>query len=589
MAVRAECAKRGLRFQGFADELEQPDPNGMPLYSEILCTKTTACWKDTVVMKAVDPRKIGVFDMNRKAERQSYMNETNYLSLAEIRKCYPHNLDYFTERAERANANVQFPGDKPQTGDIGAQGSPDFPIYEVIEGWMDLDFDQAVKENKLSDDDIVELSERFKIPLDEFTIPGKWCIIHNKDRVLMDLYPSYLWDRGEMPWEIESNEPNEDRFCTHGFIHRISSPAAAVAKFRNFVMRNMRKLLNPGRIVAKRIQTSETELDKLDDDNGTAWVNGQAVDLNQDIRFMEIPDATAPGFSMISYFQNMMRQLGPSPAVIGEGDYDTATQADLNEKNGHEITSESFGRFVKMMMRAYKKHLGAMLISMTRGRMIRAAGEDGATFEETWIRPSDLTDRMEIIPMISFSDLQEERQSQFLIAMMNVFAPFLMPQEIRSIWKICMRKGGLSTNDLDEIEGSLGSYTDVQQEVDAMLADPSVKPEPRMDDPHPLCITVASMALQNRLGQYQMMGLMPPEHAVANLMDYIQKHEAMFQQQQMIAKLMAPQEETKGKPKNEEPKDGKDSQSDARQKGQQASPPDNGMDTNGGLTGMGAV
>ncbi len=585
VAVQDKLAQQGLKFQGYADEFEQPDPNGNPVFTMILCTRTVEHWKDTVVGKAVDPRKLAVYDVNRTLDRQSSVHEFNYRNLAELKKCYPYNMAGFKEKAIQEPAAHQQPGN-PQpnnTGGGASSGSPDFPIYEEVESWMELDFPDLIDGGRLSEMDIQGLAKRFHLPVQEFYVPGKWCLIHNKDRVLMDLYPSYLWDRYDYPWEIESWEPNEDRFCTHGFIHRISSAAAAVNKFRNFVMKNMRRMLNQPRIVSKRIQVSESELKKLDEENGTCFVNGQAADLQQDIMFHLVPDSTGPGFSMINYFEGRIRSMGVPAVLAGEGESDTATQADINDKRGQTIVNESFGRFVDMLMRFYKKHLGAMLISVTRGRMVKVAGEDGATFNEQWITPADLTDRMEMIPMISFNDIMEQQQSQFLIAMMNVFGQFLMPEEVRSIWKICLRKGGLSTHEIEEIEGSLGSYTDVKQEVDAMLADAGCNPVPRMDDPHPLCVAVATAALNQRLNEYQMLMLPVQPEAVGNLMKYIQTHEAMFQQQQMIAQLMTPQDGPNGKPKNEPPKDGDESK--GRQSGQAASPADKGMMTNGGLTG----
>lgn len=586
-AVRDKLAKQGLRFQGYSDEAEMVDQFGFPVFTKILCTRTVEAWKDTVIGKAVDPRKLAVYDMNRTLDRQASVHEFNYYTLAELKRCYPQNLDYFREKAVAETNNNQQPGNQQSANNTPSEISEDFPIYQIVESWMDLDFHDMVAQNKLSEADIQGLSNRFQIPMTDFMVPGKWCLIHNQDRVLMDMYPSYLWDRHDFPWDIDSWEPTEDRFCTHGFVHRISSACAAVAKFRNFVMKNMRRMLNQSRIFSKRMQVTPTQLEALDEENGTLGVPGTAADLEKDLRFYEPPDVTGPGFTMVNYFESRIRSMGVPATLAGEGDSDTATQADINDKRGQTVVNESFGRFVDLLMRFYKKHLGAMLISVTRGRMITVAGEDGATFDEQWITPAELTDRLEMVPMISFNDLMEQQQSQFLIAMVNVFGQFLMPQEIRAIWKVCMRKGGLSTADIDEIEGSLGSYTDVKQEVDAMLANAECKPIPRMDDPHPLCIAVASAALNQRLDEFQMMGLPVQPEMVGNLMAYIQAHQAMFQEQQMVAQLMTPQEGPKGKPANEPPKKGGESK--GRERGQDASPADKGMMTNGGLTGTASV
>lgn len=587
-AVRAKCASMGLTFQGIADEAPAPDEFGNPIFTEILCTKTQEVWEDCVYGKALDARKIAINDPSRKLDRQSSIHEYDYLLLSEIKKAYPYNIEEFRRKASPTQAVAQQPGGSIPGSQSGPIGSQDFPLYETIETWIEPDWDHYIAQGQVDAQEIAELALKFQIPPQEFMLPGKLCVTHHKDLVLMDTYTNFLWDMSEYPHDIESFEPAEERAWSHGFVHAISSTAAALHKFRNLVMAMIRRRLNQSRIASKRLGITDDEMKKLDEESQTVWFNGQAVDLQQDLAYYLPPDDSKPGFSMVSYLENILGKLGVPPVLSGEADAETATQDQINNQRGQTIVNESFDRFVGCMMRFYRKHLGAVIKTTTRGRMIKAIGEDGAAFEAKWITPSDLTDRVEIVPTVSFNDLMERQQSQFIIAMMNVFAPVLQPQEIRAMWKICIRKGGLSQADIEEIEGSLGSYTDVKQEVEAMLADPSIKPNVNEADPHPLCIAVATVALRQRQMMLQAQGAVVMPDMFQNVQEYIAVHDSMFEHQMMVAKLMTPPP-TKGKPQNEPPKEKADEQSSAREDAQDSSPADNGMATAAGLTGTASV
>src|SRR5690606_331917 len=78
-------------------------------------------------------------------------------------------------------------------------------------------------------------------------------------------------------------------------------------------------------------------------------------------------------------------------------------------------------------------------------------------------------------------------------------------------------------------------------------------PEVRMSDPHPICIQQAMIAMQQDMQRYLDIGMPPPDYA--NIQEYIQLHEGMFQQQQIMMAQQAmmagapPEQGPQGKPK----------------------------------------
>jgi hypothetical protein len=374
-------------------------------------------------------------------------------------------------------------------------------------------------------------------------------------------------------------------FCGQGMMERMSGAAAALHAFRNMVAQNMRKNLALNMLVSKRIAVTDDDLKRLDGIGEKIWYNGQAVDLQQDLRVFEYPDYTKPGMDQVGYYENKIRSLGVPAVLAGEGSADTATQDVLNNRRGQTTVNESFRRLVEMVMRSIEKMIGAVNLAITRGQWIEKAGEEGAATQLIWVTPSDITDKVEVVPQVSFDDANNMAMAQFLMALSNVFGRMLLPPEVRAMLMVCLQLGRVPRKFVEQIEQSFGSITNVQQEIEAMLRDENCRPKINMSDPHPICIAMAEMALVQQATILQQHGLpfMPPQ----NITEYIEAHKAMLMQMQMLTQLQQPQDAgPKGNPV-QQPNDGpNDAKGETRQIAQNNSPSDAGAMTNGGMTGQ---
>lgn len=598
-ALKTALAEDGYTFQGLSDESDIPGPNGEPQYTMILCTRTFRDEREYVYLESISPRLIAISDINRRAENQHTIHEYRYLTIPEMRRSYYKNLDKLSKLQANTSPTHQ-PGGTSSTDTAPTTTNLEFPVYEMVDTWTEAPIDKWIEDGDVTIEEVKKACEENGFPYTDLLYPiygmdgtesyvttgAKVCFVHYQDQCWNKFYSNYLLDKSEFPHDTESFVYDEDRFCAQGMMERMSSFAAMLYQFRNMTARCMRRQLNQSRIVSKRLNLTPEELKPLDEEGGTVMFNGQAVDLQQDLKIFEVPDVTDAGFKFIDYCEMGLRRLSVPAVLAGEADSKTATQDVMNNRRGQTVVNESFSRLVKMIKRSLRKHLGAVLVSFTRSRNVEILGEDGMTISNRWIRPCDLTDKIEHQMLVDFNDANKAQQAQFLLSLVNVFAPMLMPPEIRAMLEVCMRLGKLSRQDVQKIEQSLGSLTNAQQEVEAMLIDSDLKPHIRMDDPHPICIFLAEQALGMEMQKAMATGMPPPPRD--NIIQYIETHKAMDMQMKAIAAMQQPEQAAgpKGKPK-QEPKDGPSGEEgNARKEAQQGSPADGGIQSPAGMTGM---
>jgi hypothetical protein len=587
-ALAAILSEQGLAFQGYADELPDPDPmTGEPIFTMIRCTKTTSVERSVVFPESINPATLGISDVNRKCKDQYSLHEFLYLTLSQMQRGGYRNLDKLIRDCSGHPGGPQQPG--TASGNTSTEPPPEgSKVYTPVGSWVEITWNDWRDNGDFDEDQMLEFAKQWAIPPTMLAMPGfKFYVVHYEDKVLHKLIPCWLMDKADFPHEVESFIFDEVMFCGQGMMERMSGAAAALHAFRNMVAQNMRKNLALNMLVSKRIAVTDDDLKRLDGIGQKIWYNGQAVDLQQDLRVFEYPDYTKPGMEQVGYYENKIRSLGVPAVLAGEGSADTATQDVLNNRRGQTTVNESFRRLVEMIVRSIEKMIGAVNLAITRGQWVEKAGEEGAATQLIWVTPSDITDKVEVVPQVSFDDANNMAMAQFLMALSNVYGPFLMPPEIRAMLTVCLQLGRVPKKYVEQIEQSMGSVTNVQQEIEAMLADENCRPKINMSDPHPICIAMAEMAMMQRAQIMQQHGM--PFTPPLNIIEYIQQHTAMLQQMQMLAAMQQPQQEqggVKGKSK-QQPKSGPDdAQGETRQIAQGNSPSDAGNMTNGGMTGQ---
>src|SRR5690606_17838055 len=152
-------------------------------------------------------------------------------------------------------------------------------------------------------------------------------------------------------------------------------------------------------------------------------------------------------------------------------------QDSINNRRGQTVVNDAFRRFISMTMKSFRKHLGTVLETFTAGRYVHIVGEDGTTLTRRWVRPSEVTDELDIVPMIQFNEAEKQRMSQFFLGLINILAPVQGPEVVLELAKLAMEKYGVDQCDIDRVTNSVGSYTNVHQEIEAMLLDPDLQVE----------------------------------------------------------------------------------------------------------------
>lgn len=586
-ALRSALAEDGLLFVGIADMREDGT------YENLLCTQCRETTQDFVYLKAVNPRRIAIADPTRPCKEQPSIHEFHYLTENELRKAHFRNVDELSEKGTQIRSTAQQnPGNVTST--TQAQSTLIDPVYEIAESWLEIPWEQGVIDGAFGEDELRAFAIEQGFPVEELQYrSSKWCGFHNKGNLLLGIQPSYLIDKSDHPFRVESFVYGDGEFAGNSQMERLANVAANMLAFLNMTARGIKKNLYQSRIVSDRLQLSDEALNQLDQYGGFARVEGNVTDIDGEIKTLQVPDISGIGMNMVQYFEEKLRGLGVPSILAGEGQADTATQDTINNRRGQTIVNEAFGRMMNVFVASCSQHLGVMVNTFTESRYIEIVGEDGATMTRRWTMPREITDKLEIVPMVSFNEGEKQRMIQFLLGLMNVVAPALGPPSVKALLKLAMEKFGIDSSDIAKIEGTAGSTTSVQQELQSMFQDPDSQVEVRMEDPHQVCIQMAYAALEMDKMRYEQEGMPQPDRA--NVMEYIQLHEGMMQQQQMMQMMQQMQEQGPQPPMQGKPVQGRadggpgTEQGDARQMGQAVGVGNQGPMSAAGLTGQGSV
>lgn len=586
-ALQSALAEDGYTFVGIADMREDGT------FDNLLCTRCSESSQDHVFIQAVDPRMIAVSDITVDTTRQQSIHEYHYLTLTQLQKGYFSNLDKLKEEGESTkDTSQQRPGVKSTYGKT--QGTLVHPVYKIVESWGEIPWEQGLQDGRFTVEEARAFAIESGFPVEELDYPTqKWCVFHNCGKVLVKIYPNYLMDKSEYPYDFDSFIFGDGTFAGQGLLERLSNPAANKTAFLNLISRVLKQNLYGSRIYSGSLGLTDGDLEALQEIGGQVRTDTR-VDMSTEMHEFTVPDTTPNAMRMVAYFDDTMRGLGVPAVLAGEGSADTATQEAINNRRGQTVVNESFGRMMTVFRNAYRKHLGVLVNSFNQSRYIDIVGENGATMTRRWTMPREITDKLDIVPMISFDDANKQRMSQLFMGIMNIVAPVMGPNSVKELLKLVLRYNRVPETDIAKIEGANGSLTNVHQEVEAMLQDPDLVVEVKMEDPHPICIQMAQMALIKEQARAIQFGyeFIPP----LNIQEYIATHEAMLQQQQMMQAMQmmmaggAPEQGPKGKPKQGRADGGPGSeQGGARQDGQAAGQGNQGPMSAAGLTGAGSI
>lgn len=589
-AIRSAVAEQGLTFVGIAD-LRQDGT-----YENLLCTKCRETKQDFVFIRAVNPRRLAIADPTRPWKDQPTIHEYSYLTANELRKAHFRNVDGLkTEGSPITDTNEQNPGNKYDSSIDSGRLS--VPVYEVCESWLEIPFEQAVLDREFSEEELRAFLIENGVPEEEVQYACyKWVVHHHKDKVLHGIYTSYMLDKSQNPFDGESYIYGDGEFSGNGLMERLSNIAANMLAFLNMTARGVKKNLYGSRIISDRIGLTEAQIKQLDQFGGSAIVEGGLQDVDSEIHVMQYPDVSNTGMSIVSFFREQMRGLGVASILAGEGNAETATQDSINNTRGQTSINEPYRRLARLFARIYKAHLGVMVNRFTTSRYVDILGEDGETMTQRWTMPREVTDNLEFVPAMTFTEGERQKAVQFLMGAMNTVAPVLGPKAVKELLSASMEMYGIDSDVIARIMDAEGTTTSVQQEIEAMLHDPDLRVKVRMEDNHIVCIQMAQIALAQDSQYFAQTGQPQPDRS--NVMEYIQIHEGMLEQQRLLESMQAiglasPQgNETglQGKPKQARPDGGPGSEEGAaRQTGQAVGEGNKGMLSAAGLTGQGSV
>lgn len=322
---------------------------------------------------------------------------------------------------------------------------------------------------------------------------------------------------------------------------------------------------------------------------GAAVISPGGMDPREAIFPWEVEDITDSTLKALAFMQSDVRDKGVNSAMQGESNVDTATEASINANKGAVKITSAFRRW---MRHVYAPALRALAVEVALSYKyedyIRVCGETGAAMKGVDYRSADeVLTKFEIAPVATFDFALKLRKMQSITQIANIFGPFLSPPEIRSLLSLALRSSDFTEQEVQEIQGSAGTITDVFDEIKAMLADPSVQPVVRPDDNH---LMVMQVAQQIEASSPQIAAQLESQ---PNYQRWKAEHmaglQAMVAQAQLDHPAPAPPGQNGKRDAQPPPKNGSSpktpEQTNTRQMAQLASPPDMGMDTNSGMTG----
>lgn len=584
-ALQSALAEDGFTFVGIADQ--KPDGS----YENLLCTKCRETAQDYVYIKAVDPRTIAVSDITVETKYQQSIHEYHSWTLTQLKTGYFHNLAELEKHGDSTqDTNDQKPGNRTNHGK--QSGKLMQPVYKVIESWLEIPWEQWLNEGAFTIEEARAFALEQGFPVTEMNYAAqKWCVFHCGG-VILKMYPNYLMDKCEYPYDFDSYIYGDGTFTGQGMMERLSNVAANKTAFVNLIARTLKQNLYGSMIVPGSVGLTAGDWKALYKPGGVVQPD-MRFDPSE-VYFHQVPDTTPNAMRMVSFFNEEMRGKGVPAVLAGEGQADTATQEAINNRRGQTVVNEASGRMLEVIVNAIRKHLGCMVNSFTTSRYIELVGEDGATMSREWTMPKEITDNLDIVPAVFFDEGTKQRLSQLFLGLTNILAPVAGPEVVVELATIAMEQAGVPQDMIERVLKKQGDITNVHQEIEAMLQNPDLQVEVKMSDPHPVCIMYAQISLAQL--QQRAMELGQPFVPPQNMMEYIAIHQSMQQQLDTMAAMQAmmqgggPEQGPKGKPKQERNDGGPSSEEGgARQDGQAAGVGNQGPMSAAGLTGQGSI
>src|SRR5690606_8447464 len=238
-AVKSALSEDGLTFVGIADEREDGSSNNL------LCTKCRETWQEHVYLRAINPRRIAIADPSRPAECQPHIHEYHYLTATELRKAgfSTKAIEELEKSGDKIfSTNQQNPGGTATPGQ--KSGRLKRPVYEVSESWLEVDWYSGLEERAFDETELRAFALEHGFPVDEYRYEScKWQVWHNKGKVLLGVASSYMLDKDEHPYDVESFVDADGEFCGNSQLERLSNPAVNKLAILNMTVQGLKKNL----------------------------------------------------------------------------------------------------------------------------------------------------------------------------------------------------------------------------------------------------------------------------------------------------------------------------------------------------------
>lgn len=556
-------------------------------------------------LRNIDVRKHRYSDARRLMEGQHGIYEAFYWTRTEMQAMGFDVSQLGTPNAQ--GRHVPVPNTTDQINTTVAQETNPFEAHEI---WMSdvmvpwratmegerPPFDQLDLDAWASDRGLVIENG---ITADDYA-PGRyWRFFHKLDSgktdrgqagaVLFKCVPNPL--RGQpkqIPAWATSFIAGDGELAGQSQMQRQSELNAGANMVLNNWLDNQRRVGRPSGFISGNMPGGKAKFSEVQVPGNFVVVPG-ALDPRSNVFPWPVTDITSSAMAALQYLQSEVKDKGVNPALQGQSSADTATEAQINNARGQVKITSSFKRYVRRVWRpALQAYCVEIVLTWKPEDYVQVCGEEGMSMAGINCRTADeVLSHFRVDPVATFDYAEKKQVNQALMGTLNIAAAMLPPAQVQEMVKAILETSGAPQSVIERIEGTRGTMTDFLQELESMLADPSLEVTVRPEENHE-----AALAMW---GQFQMMrgGDALVLSVQKNFQNWLMQRQAGLQMQR-DQQAMAMESAGGGKRGHQPPPKGDDSSSGheekaARKEAQLASPTDGGDMTSAGLTGRAAV
>ncbi|MCX7719481.1 MAG: hypothetical protein N2111_13910 [Candidatus Sumerlaeaceae bacterium] len=531
-------------------------------------------------IRAINPRNFCKYDLQRRGEKAISCHEFWCMTKEEMERARFRNIE--SVAGDPTGDNSLNP--RPSQVFMPDSGGP-IKSWIVWETWTELPWETWLAEKKISPEDLDAFLEFHDIVPGEVFIKQKWQVFHVKQKAILKVCANPLANPEEYPYECESYFALDNEDVGLSFLEIVSDLNNLLAAFYNLLFDCVRRSLYKPSVLNRQSGVTREKMEALFKPNGVLEIDVN-MPIEDAIKFVDSADITPSILNIISDVRALCRTFGVPEINLGLANAETATQDQISRQTGSQKTNMAFRRFIMhVLVPTIYKIIGLVYRNFSEERYIEVIGENGLVLAaRQLVSPEDITNKISVQPVASFDLVSKNIRINQLISLENVFGRVLTPEQHNKILAKVLEYMNQPQAVIDEITLAGGSQTEVFEEIKVMRQDPNVEVKVRADDNHMLAIQAVMQEAQNN----------PSFLAQPNVREYVAQHlafqQAIVAQQILNSQLQggAQQQPLGGGRRPQSVIPPMTEEGITRQQAQFASPQDQGLYTNAGITGTGS-